>query len=113
MLWMMFQALVAFSIISANIYFGFTQNGYIAAAWGVCGAYALTVFPFQIYDWWTYRHDRRRMYALAKEQGLTYGWRRHLPWNAKKSSRVRIDVPSRVLHEEGRGVRRMNRRIGP
>ena len=101
MFWVLFQALVAFCILSANIYFGFTSNGYIASAWAFMGAYAVTVFPFQIYDWWQARHERRYMYRLAKEQGVPYGWRRHLPWNSKKSSRVRVDVPFRILNEEG------------
>jgi hypothetical protein len=79
MLWMMFQALVAFAVFSANIYFGLTTNGYIAGGWAFMAAYALTVFPFQASDWWKFRHARRAENAMKKAAGIPYGWRRHLP----------------------------------
>ena len=82
MLWKMFQGLVMFAILSANIHFKWTTNGYIAGAWAFMGAYALTVFPFQIYDWWRFRHARWTEHARLKTAGIPYGWRRHLPWNA-------------------------------
>lgn len=71
-----------FAILSANIHFQLTHNGFIAGAWAFMGAYALTVFPFQIYDWWVYRHVRRQENTRKKAAGIPYGWRRHLPWNA-------------------------------
>ena len=60
MLWKIFQGLVMFAILSANIHFRLTPNAFIAGAWAFMGAYALTVFPFQIYDWWTYRRTRKQ-----------------------------------------------------
>jgi len=86
-----------FGILSANIHFGLTTNGYIAGAWAFMGAYALTVFPFQIYDWWVYRHNRRAEHAMLKKAGIPYGWRRHLPWNSRAASRGVVRSPVGVL----------------
>jgi hypothetical protein len=86
MLWKLFQGLVMFAILAVNIRFNLTPNGYIAGAWAFMGAYALTVFPFQIYDWWAYRHVRRSENARKKAAGIPYGWRRHLPRRAVSRS---------------------------
>jgi len=88
-----------FAVLSANIHFGLTDNGYIAGAWAFMVAYALTVFPFQIYDWWTYRHVRRAEYATLRKAGIPYGWRRHLPWNSRAASRGVVRPTVSVLDE--------------
>ena len=49
-----------FAILAVNIHFKLTPNGFIAGAWAFMAAYALTVFPFQVYDWWAYRHTRKQ-----------------------------------------------------
>lgn len=88
MLWIVFQALVAFAVLSANVYFEITPNGYLASAWAFMAAYALTVFPFTVADWWRSRHVRQAENAMKKAAGIPYGWRRHLPRNAKAGSRT-------------------------
>jgi len=88
-----------FGVLAANIHFGLTTNGYIAGAWAFMAAYALTVFPFQIYDWWVYRHARRAEYAALKNAGIPYGWRRHLPWNSRAGSRGAVRPSVSVLEE--------------
>ena len=119
MLWRIFQGMVMFAILSANIHFQWTSNGYLAGAWAFMGAYALTVFPFQIYDWWAYRHVRREEYAAKKAAGIPHGWRRHLPWNSRAASRDIVRPPVRILDKpiisDGsgrrfRGQRRTDRR---
>jgi len=86
-------------VLWTNIYFQWTDNGYIAGAWAMMACYALTVFPIQIYDWWMSRHVRRAEYRMKKSAGIPYGWRRHLPWNSRKASAAAIRVPARVLDE--------------
>lgn len=98
-MWLLFQGLVAFAVFSANIFFGWTTNGYIAGGWAFLAAYALTVFPFTVYDWWKYRHVRRAEYAMKKKAGVPYGWRRHLPWNSRAASLAAVRVSNSVLDE--------------
>lgn len=78
------QVGIFIAVAWANIYFGWTPNGYVVAGIAVVAAYALTVFPLSIVDWWNYRGTRRQIDEEKKAAGMTYGWRRHLPWNAKK-----------------------------
>ena len=59
MLWRIYQALIAFAVGSANIYYEWTDNNYIVAAWCFMAAYGATVFPFTVIDWWRGRHQRR------------------------------------------------------
>lgn len=86
-----------FAILAANIHFGWTTNGYLAGAWAFMGAYALTAFPFHVYDWWNFRHVRRAEHAALKEAGIPYGWRRHLPWNSRAAPRSAVSPSVRVL----------------
>lgn len=44
------QALIAGSVLSANVYFGWTDNGYIAAAWAFMAAYGVTMIISKISD---------------------------------------------------------------
>lgn len=88
-----------FAILAANIHFGWTTNGYLAGAWAFMGAYALTTFPFHVYDWWVFRHVRRAKHAAMKEMGIPYGWRRHLPWNSRAASIDTVSPSVRVLNE--------------
>jgi hypothetical protein len=50
MLWKLLQVSVAGAVLSANVYFGFTQNAWIACAWAFMAAYAVTTFPFWLID---------------------------------------------------------------
>ena len=79
MLWRIYQALIAFAVATANIVYGWTDNNYIVAGWCLMAAYAVTVFPYTVTDWWRSRHVRRAEYAMKKAAGIPYGWRRHLP----------------------------------
>lgn len=108
----MFQGLVAFAILAANIHFELTKNAYIAGAWAFMAAYALTVFPFQIYDWWQYRHVRREENARKKAAGIPYGWRRHLPWRVVSRPVGVLEEPSIPNRRDGRigGQRRTDLR---
>ena len=51
MLWRLFQLAVMFAVLSANVYFGWTTNGYIAGAWAFMAAYALTTGPLKAWDY--------------------------------------------------------------
>jgi hypothetical protein len=73
------------AVFYVNSLFAWTQNTNIVGAWGICLAYALTVFPFQAAAWWHDRHARAAEHARRAALGLPYGWKRHLPWNARKT----------------------------
>ncbi len=90
------QFAIFMAIIWANIYFQMTENGYIATAWGICAAYALTVIPVQIYDWWRFRDARRAEYAERAKRGLPSGWQRHLPGAYARAARTAIDSQQRL-----------------
>ena len=45
-----YQILIAFGVLSANIYWEWTPNGYLAGAWAFMAAYAATVGPLWIID---------------------------------------------------------------
>ncbi len=80
----MLQTAIFIAVAWINIYFSWASNPYIVAGWAVIAAYVLTVAPFQVVDWWRLRDVRREEYLRKKAAGIPYGWRRHLPWNAKK-----------------------------
>lgn len=80
----MYQTAIFIAVAWTNIYFQLIQNPYIVAMTAFLVAYSLTVFPLSVYDWWAFRDERRDEYARRKSLGMTYGWRRHLPWNANK-----------------------------
>lgn len=84
MLLRMYQAAIAIAVVWANIYFQWLKNPYLVGGLVFVVAYALTVWPLHALDWWTFREERREEYARRKALGMTYGWRRHLPWNAGK-----------------------------
>ena len=44
------QMLVAFAVLSANVYYEWTPNGYLAGLLAVAAAWAVTVIPFWIID---------------------------------------------------------------
>ena len=81
----MLQTAIFIAVAWLNIYFSWASNPYIVAGWSVIAAYVLTVAPFQVWDWWNLRDVRRDERARKKAAGIPYGWRRHLPWNAKKA----------------------------
>jgi hypothetical protein len=81
------QMAIMIAAIWANIYFGWTTNGYLAATWGFCAAYALTIFPVQIYEWRKNKDIRAAEYASKRAAGLPYGWRRHLPGAYSRATR--------------------------
>lgn len=43
MLWMMLQGLIIFAVISSNIHWNWTPNGYLASLIGICVAFVATV----------------------------------------------------------------------
>ena len=90
-MWTVIQTVIFIAVAWANIYFGWTQNGWLVAVWAGFAAYVLTSFPLTVYDWWVYRDERRARYAELKKAGIPYGWRRHLPWNSRAASRAARD----------------------
>ncbi len=84
MLLRVYQTAIFIAVAWANIYFQLVSNPYIVAVTAFLVAYSLTSLPLTVYDWWVYRDARRAEYAHRKAAGMTYGWRRHLPWNAGK-----------------------------
>lgn len=84
MLFRMYQGAIFIAVAWANIYFQLIDNPYLVGGLCFLVAYALTVGPLHFYDWWTNRHFHRAEYKRRKAMGMTYGWRRHLPWNANK-----------------------------
>ncbi len=87
--WRILQLSIIMGVLSANIYWGWTDNGYTASAWAFMAAFAVTTFPYTVYDWWITRNVRREENARKRALGIPYGWRRHLPWNSGPSRRVR------------------------
>jgi hypothetical protein len=79
------QLTVAGLVIWAAIEIVGMENRNVAAIWGLCAAYALTVFPLQIWDWLKGKEARLGERARRESLGLPYGWKRHLPWNARKT----------------------------
>lgn len=84
MLLRVYQTAIFIAVAWANIYFQWLPNPYLVAITAFLVAYSLTAFPLSVYDWWTFREERREEYARREAIGMTYGWRRHLPWNAGK-----------------------------
>lgn len=78
MLWRLLQLSVAFAVYSANIYWGWTNNGYIASAWAFMAAYAVTVFPFTVHRWWVKRRLKREL-LVAEEVHSHHVARRNRP----------------------------------
>ncbi len=64
------QIAILIAVLWANIYFAWTPNGYLAAAWAFCAAYGLTVIPIQIYDWWRLPSRLRVSDAPASQKRL-------------------------------------------
>jgi hypothetical protein len=85
MLWRLFQTLIAFAVYAANIHWGWMDNGWVVGAWAFMAAYAVTVFPFTVLDWWRTRKVRAEKNAYLRSMGYAVGWRRHLPWNTKRN----------------------------
>lgn len=50
MLWRLFQALVVFAVIAANIQWGWTDNGWLASVWAGFAALAATWLVGKAYD---------------------------------------------------------------
>ena len=98
----MYQAVIFIAVAWANIYFQWTENPWLVALWAGFAAYVLTSMPLTIYDWWTFRHERRAEHAAKKAAGIPYGWRRHLPWNSRADSRA-------ALNREAASNRRIRR----
>lgn len=91
MLFRLYQGAIFIAVAWANIYFEWTQNGWLVAVWAFFAAYVLTSFPLGVYDRWKYRDARRAEYAALKRAGIPYGWRVHLPWNSRTVSRAALD----------------------
>lgn len=53
-----YQLLIAFAVLSANIYWDWTPNGYLAGAWAFMAAYAATFGPLWVIDRWKDRRTR-------------------------------------------------------
>ena len=73
------QLAIVIAVAMLNEHFMWVDNGFVVAVWGMAAAYAVTVIPFQLWDWWKVRHVRREIYAERARMGLPSGWRRHLP----------------------------------
>lgn len=84
MLFRMYQAAIFIAVAWTNIYFQLIDNPYIVGGLCFLVAYAMTSWPLAAWDRWKYRAEYREEYARRKAMGMTYGWRRHLPWNANK-----------------------------
>lgn len=55
--WCLFQSLVAFAVVAANIHYEFTPNGYLAGLIAMAASYLATVFA----SWFLLRLRRSRV----------------------------------------------------
>ena len=96
------QLAIVIAIAMLNEHYLWTDNGFIVAVWGLAAAYAVTVIPFQLLDWWKARHVRREIYATRAKMGLPSGWRRHLPGAYTRAHRraVTAEKPGRNAFPE-------------
>ena len=84
MLFRVYQTAIFIAVVWADIYLGWIGNPYVLAACAFLVAYSLTAGPLHFWDWWQHRHFHRAERKRREAVGMTYGWRRHLPWNANK-----------------------------
>lgn len=59
MSWRIFQALIVGAVLSANVYWQWTPNGYLAAIWAGMAALALTWLLSKAIDLWRGWRQRR------------------------------------------------------
>lgn len=66
-MWTVIQTAIFIAVAWGNIYFGWTQNGWLVGILAFGAAWLLTVFPFKVYDFVAYRivplfrRDRHRI----------------------------------------------------
>lgn len=61
--WLIFQGLVAFAVLSANIYWQITPNGVVAGAAALAAAYLATL----LVNWLAQRLRRGRQQQLSRQ----------------------------------------------
>jgi hypothetical protein len=60
-MWLLFQCSIIFAVISSNIYWKWTPNGFVASLFGVGAAYGLTIAL-------TYCIQRVRQRRISRDQ---------------------------------------------